>query len=1106
MFNNMGTTNMGSNNLGSSNIGSSNLGPQHLAVPNSKLVPLVPSSGSPMFDCLTIPNSILSPMSVNSGSPRLQHLPSGKLAPISPSMGQGLQHFAVQNNKQAPSLPNSSNLGHVSGINKRTIQMISGAPNKPASQKSSAPNKPSKRSSQAEPPKARAESFESVRAKMRESLASALAMVSEEQNKNAEKKPQVDAQTTSIPSTEDSSMSTSTSSTIDIASCQVPEKPLEPLPSQNQDCAQNVSATLNPSQDIFSTGNKVDATPIPKCDAQEYQYKYALLDDDVSFSNNFFVKDDLLQGNGLCWASDLDIEIMEDSSSYDAKRPKLEDEVDGNKSEPASPCPQTLATRVEAELFKAFGGVNKKYKEKGRSLLFNLKDPSNPELRERVLSGEISPERLCSMTAEELASKELSEWRIAKAEELAQMVVLPDSQVDIRRLVRKTHKGEFQVEFDQDDGPSVEVAAGESYLSQFRPRAKELEAETPRKSDENGKSERSEITSSEKVILDDQGSLSAVPSDGTDLLQGLMMDELKDPEFLPPIVSLDEFMESLDSEPPFENLQKEAATSESMGEEKKNIDTDSKVDSSDLTPVNPVTAALEKAAAVDKAAAVEKAPVVDIAAAQDKADKVEPEHTSARTKLKSGEVLVESNTSLDGAAANIEHAWEGKLQLNVSSIVTVHGSFISGEKASTKEWPSFLDIKGRVKLDAFGKFLQELPMSRSRTLMVVHITWKEDSPESGRGYLREVADSYVADERVGFAEPAPAVELYLCPPHARTVEMLGKNVPKDDVEKLNALDNGLIGIVVWRKVHITSTISPNSSTHHRHSSKKQNHVRRQQQEKETNRVTKPMSSILGPPPTRNSRLPSHDEPIDDVPPGFGPATGKDDDDLPEFEFVSGSKPPVSQFSTSKPSVPPRTSFAPPGQMRELVQMYGQNETTSNKGVNWQQGRSARVEANNPWNDDDDIPEWQPPEQNTPHLPVSLPPPPPLPVQLMHGFQQQTVPHVAQQLPHGQLMVQQQNMPFQAPVNMIHSFVGGHQNMASPWQSGGWTPQTGSSGLPLNVQLQGNNMMQPCNSNNNNNNNIINGQPFDGQFYGTSSSTGNGFGTSQRPPDNVSRRY
>jgi hypothetical protein len=113
-----------------------------------------------------------------------------------------------------------------------------------------------------------------------------------------------------------------------------------------------------------------------------------------------------------------------------------------------------LAFRIEEELFKLFRGVNKKYKEKGRSLLFNLKDKSNPELRERVSSGDIAPERLCSMTT---ASKELSEWRLAKVEEFAQMVVLPNMEVDPRSLVRKTHKGEFQVEVEEPDGTEMYI-------------------------------------------------------------------------------------------------------------------------------------------------------------------------------------------------------------------------------------------------------------------------------------------------------------------------------------------------------------------------------------------------------------------------------------------------------------------------------------------------------------------------------------------------------------------------------------------------------------------------------------------------------------------------
>jgi len=49
--------------------------------------------------------------------------------------------------------------------------------------------------------------------------------------------------------------------------------------------------------------------------------------------------------------------------------------------------------------------VNADYKNKYRTLLFNLKDAHNPELRARVLMGDIPPAKLVRMTSEQLASK-----------------------------------------------------------------------------------------------------------------------------------------------------------------------------------------------------------------------------------------------------------------------------------------------------------------------------------------------------------------------------------------------------------------------------------------------------------------------------------------------------------------------------------------------------------------------------------------------------------------------------------------------------------------------------------------------------------------------------
>ena len=53
------------------------------------------------------------------------------------------------------------------------------------------------------------------------------------------------------------------------------------------------------------------------------------------------------------------------------------------------------------------------YRDKVRSLYQNLKNKSNPKLRTRVLSGEISPSRFVTMTHEELKSKEQREEELA---------------------------------------------------------------------------------------------------------------------------------------------------------------------------------------------------------------------------------------------------------------------------------------------------------------------------------------------------------------------------------------------------------------------------------------------------------------------------------------------------------------------------------------------------------------------------------------------------------------------------------------------------------------------------------------------------------------------
>lgn len=230
-----------------------------------------------------------------------------------------------------------------------------------------------------------------------------------------------------------------------------------------------------------------------------------------------------------------------------------------------------VAVSIESQLFILFGGVNKKYREKARSLLFNLKDKSNPELRARVFSGEITPEALCSMTAEDLASKELSEWRTAKAEELSHAVVLTDADVDPRLIVKKTHKGEFQVEVEKDVMdvlPAPEVAASRS--SQLKTLSKDTsgiskdaDGMQPPQSQQQVETEEPDVDILQQQhlqLLQENGEAMDAPTPVSDGDVGRIDNdkdtEMVDPEAtpevaldpnLPAIPSMDDFQESRDA-------------------------------------------------------------------------------------------------------------------------------------------------------------------------------------------------------------------------------------------------------------------------------------------------------------------------------------------------------------------------------------------------------------------------------------------------------------------------------------------------------------------------------------------------------------------------------
>ncbi|XP_017265134.1 transcription elongation factor A protein 2 isoform X1 [Kryptolebias marmoratus] len=79
-------------------------------------------------------------------------------------------------------------------------------------------------------------------------------------------------------------------------------------------------------------------------------------------------------------------------------------------------CEQ-LAAQIEEQIFQEFKSTDMKYKTRLRSRISNLKDQKNPDLRRNVLCGNITPQRISSMTAEEMASAELKQIREALTKE-----------------------------------------------------------------------------------------------------------------------------------------------------------------------------------------------------------------------------------------------------------------------------------------------------------------------------------------------------------------------------------------------------------------------------------------------------------------------------------------------------------------------------------------------------------------------------------------------------------------------------------------------------------------------------------------------------------------
>ncbi|KAI4978594.1 hypothetical protein ZWY2020_015347 [Hordeum vulgare] len=489
--------------------------------------------------------------------------------------------------------------------------------------------------------------------------------------------------------------------------------------------------------------------------------------------------------------------------------------------------------------------------EKGTSLVLNLEDRHNPALRERVLSEQISPKWLCAMTVQELAK----------------MFLLPDIQVDGRRLVRRTRKGEFQVEVEEETDDVFPVQAGpgdDSYV----PSEPIIAVQT--KSD--GKTsahwrETKELDNNTVQADGVVGTWNSNRSNDLGYLAGQINDLVLKPRYdglnRPEIVSFSDFLRIVASEPHSKHQPIGA-----MLQDDRNSNKAEKVNS-EISPKAMNTASVSEfqihsedvpsprgyCESKLESPINKPAPVLD-PVEEPKVDalpKSPPQMVDAEESHTVNGLTPESAMQCEitpDVALMHDSIWEATIQ-HGSSRTNIIAIFRSGEKPSTREWHRFLEMKGPVRLSALKEFLIELPNSRSRTIMVTELRCKGGSLESGRHHLLKTIDSYIADDTVGLVKPAQGITLYLCPSQGKVAQILADHLPKEHLHSLTMSRTSIIGVVVWQRPH-TSYMVPS-----RHDGSK--------------RLATSSSSLpmISKPSSRSSNA-SHQEVLAaDVPPGVG---------------------------------------------------------------------------------------------------------------------------------------------------------------------------------------------------------------------------------------------
>ncbi|XP_063810305.1 SPOC domain-containing protein 1 isoform X2 [Pseudophryne corroboree] len=112
---------------------------------------------------------------------------------------------------------------------------------------------------------------------------------------------------------------------------------------------------------------------------------------------------------------------------------------------------EKLAENVENEIYNLYNDTGVRYKNKYRSLLFNLKDPKNKILFHRVILGELTPQCLVQLNPTEMAGLELTNWRNQERQHTLEIIERAEKELHHKQQMTKlTHKGLIEIDTAPD--------------------------------------------------------------------------------------------------------------------------------------------------------------------------------------------------------------------------------------------------------------------------------------------------------------------------------------------------------------------------------------------------------------------------------------------------------------------------------------------------------------------------------------------------------------------------------------------------------------------------------------------------------------------------------